>query len=96
VGHIYKILPFLVWYQRFSPLVGKTKVPMLNDMVKEKVADMQFWTTLLGFLVSTISIIANMPWVFKIGAYIMFIGTLMVIYNICFTLNFKAKEENAE
>jgi hypothetical protein len=32
-GHLYKIVPFLVWYQRFSPLIGKKKVPMLADMV---------------------------------------------------------------
>jgi hypothetical protein len=26
-GHLYKIVPFLVWFERFSPLVGKEKVP---------------------------------------------------------------------
>ena len=31
-GHLYKIVPFLVWYERFSPLIGKQKVPMLADM----------------------------------------------------------------
>ena len=29
-GHLYKIVPFLVWFGRFAPLVGKEKVPMLH------------------------------------------------------------------
>jgi len=29
-GHLYKIVPFLVWFERFAPLVGKEKVPMLH------------------------------------------------------------------
>lgn len=92
VGHIYKILPFLVWYQRYSSLVGKIKVPMLHDMVKENVADIQFWLTLIGFLLSAGAILVNIPLWFQIGALIMGIGTLMVIYNIYFTLNYKIKD----
>jgi len=86
VGHIYKILPFLVWYQRYSPLVGKLKVPMLNDMVKEKIADIQFWVTLAGLLLAISAIALKIPVVFQVGTMIMGIGTLLVIYNIYYTL----------
>lgn len=86
VGHIYKILPFLVWYQRYSPLVGKLKVPMLNDMVKEKIADIQFWVTLTGLLLAIIAIAFKVPVVFQVGTMVMGIGTLLVIYNIYYTL----------
>jgi len=86
VGHIYKILPFLVWYQRYSPLVGKIKVPMLNEMIKEKVADTQFWITLTGLLFGIFAIIIKTPFLFQIGAVMMGIGTLLVMYNIYFTL----------
>ncbi len=89
VGHIYKILPFLVWYQRYSPLVGKIKVPMLNDMVKERVADAQFWITLVGLLMSICAIFIEIPLLFQIGTVIMGAGTLLVIYNIYFTLNYR-------
>ncbi|MCF6174056.1 MAG: hypothetical protein L3J44_09825, partial [Campylobacteraceae bacterium] len=86
VGHIYKILPFLVWYQRYSPLVGKLKVPMLNDMVHEKVADIQFWITLIGLILAIGAITFKTPLVFQVGTMIMGIGTLLVIYNIYYTL----------
>ena len=92
VGHIYKILPFLVWYQRYSPLVGKIKVPMLNDMVHEKVADSQFWITLVGLLLAISAIMIKIPLIFQVGTVIMGIGTLLVIYNIYFTLVYGIEE----
>ena len=92
VGHIYKILPFLVWYQRYSPLVGKIKVPMLNEMVKEKVADIQFWITLVGLLFSMYAIAFGVSVMFQIGTVLMGIGTLMVLYNIYFTLVYGLEE----
>lgn len=89
VGHIYKILPFLVWYQRYSPLVGKIKVPMLNDMIVEKIADIQFWITLLGVVLSIAAMLFGLSTLFQIGTFTMGVGTLLVIYNIYFTLAYK-------
>ncbi len=86
VGHIYKILPFLVWYQRYSPLVGKIKVPMLHEMVKERVAIWQFWITTIGIVITTLSILFSIKFLFIIGTTIMAISTLLVIYNIYYTL----------
>ena len=86
VGHIYKILPFLVWYQRYSPLVGKIKVPMLNEMVKENVADIQFWITTVGVILCSIAIFTHIGSLFVVGAIIMALSTMLVIYNIYYTL----------
>ncbi len=92
VGHIYKILPFLVWYQRYSPLVGKIKVPMLHEMIKEKIADMQFWITTIGIFIASGGIIIKVGFLFKIGAIIMGIATILVMYNIYYTLTYGLKE----
>lgn len=37
-GHYYKIIPFLVWYHRFGPLVGTRKVPKVAELYSERVA----------------------------------------------------------
>jgi hypothetical protein len=31
-GHYYKILPFLIWFHRFGPLVGKKPVPKVIEL----------------------------------------------------------------
>ncbi len=89
VGHIYKILPFLVWYQRFAPLVGKQKVPMLNDMVIIPLADRQFWITLYGTLLSGIGLFFGWKYLFVLATLALVVGAGMVIKNMYYTLTYK-------
>ena len=35
-AHLYKIAPFLIWYHYVAPFVGKTKVPLLDQMILKK------------------------------------------------------------
>jgi len=93
VGHINKILPFLVWYQRFAPLVGKQKVPMLNDMVVIKVADRQFFITLYGTLISGFALLFGFKYLFVLGTLGMVVGAVMVIYNMYYTLVYEEKKK---
>ena len=37
-AHLYKIAPFLIWYHYVAPFVGKTKVPLLDQMILKKPA----------------------------------------------------------
>ncbi|HEY0838726.1 MAG TPA: hypothetical protein VGD74_00930 [Vulgatibacter sp.] len=37
-GHYFKIVPFIVWYHRFGPLVGKQKVPKVAELYSEGAA----------------------------------------------------------
>jgi len=34
-GMLYKITPFLIWTHRYAPLVGRTRVPLLKEMLPE-------------------------------------------------------------
>lgn len=38
-GHYYKILPFLVWFHRFGPRVGKQPVPRVADLYSARVGN---------------------------------------------------------
>lgn len=42
VGQMYKIVPFLVWFHKFSAKVGLEPVPMLKDMFDENYAKVEF------------------------------------------------------
>ncbi len=49
-GHYYKIVPFLVWYHRFGPLVGKRKVPKVADLFSARAANAGGALLVLGFV----------------------------------------------
>lgn len=39
IGHLFKILPFLVWTARYAPRAGREKVPLLTDLYNPRVAN---------------------------------------------------------
>lgn len=89
IGHLYKIIPFLVWFEKFSPLVGKQKVPMLMDMVPKKASYYQFAFTLLGTIVSTFGLIFAENSLFKAGISFLAIGAIFLINNIIYIIRYK-------
>ena len=77
-GHLYKIVPFLVWFERFAPLVGKEKVPMLHEMYSKEGASMFFWFTASGVVLAGFGLMAESDLFFKAGASFLFIGALFL------------------
>jgi len=77
-GHLYKIVPFLVWFERFAPLVGKEKVPMLHEMYSKEGASMFFWFTSSGVMLGGFGLMAQNDLSFKSGASFLFVGALFL------------------
>lgn len=88
-GHMYKIVPFLVWFERFSPLVGKEKVPMLADMVPVKSANFEFVFTALGVVLGTFGLLLGSNELFKAGASFLTVGALFLMHDIMYMIRFK-------
>ncbi|MDA3907777.1 MAG: hypothetical protein PF437_01685 [Sulfurimonas sp.] len=88
-GHVYKIVPFLVWFERFSPLVGKEKVPMLADMVPAKSSHAQFVFSGVGVAIITVAILAQNDTLIKAGASFLVVGALALVRNMFYMINYK-------
>jgi len=88
-GHLYKIVPFLVWYQRFSPLIGKQKVPMLADMIPKRSAKFQFAFSSSGVVIALIGILFGIDDLFKGGISFLLIGSIFMLKDLMFMINFK-------
>lgn len=88
-GHLYKIIPFLVWYERFSPYVGKRKVPMLADMIPVKSANMQFMFSSLGVVIIAIGILAMDDSIYKSGVSFLSVGAIFLLNDILYMIRFK-------
>jgi hypothetical protein len=88
-GHIYKIIPFLVWFERFSPLVGKQKVPMLADMVPYKSSQAQFIFSAIGVVLVTIAILFESNAMIGAGASFLVVGAFAFVRSVFYMINFK-------
>lgn len=88
-GHIYKIIPFLVWFERFSPLVGKQKVPMLADMLPARSSSAQLLFCALGVVVVAAAILLQDGLVLKAGASFLLMGALALLRSVFYMINYK-------
>ena len=88
-GHIYKIIPFLVWFERFSPLVGKEKVPMLVDMVPLNSTQAQFVFSGVGVVLVTFAILFENTQLINAGASFLVVGAFAFIRSVFYMINFK-------
>jgi len=81
-GHLYKIVPFLVWFERFAPLVGKEKVPMLHEMYNKEGATMMFWFTVSGVFFGGFGLLFESDILFKMGASFLFTGAMFLFIGM--------------
>lgn len=79
VGHLYKILPFLMWYHRYRDKVGKEPVPMLKDMVHQGLGDASFYLLNIGTVGAALSLsFENVPWTAGFAALLL-VGVLSLV-----------------
>ena len=78
IGHLYKIVPFLVWFERFAPLVGKEKVPMLHEMYSKEGASIMFWFSSAGVLLGGVGLLFESDILFKAGGSFLFTGAIFL------------------
>jgi hypothetical protein len=81
-GHLYKIVPFLVWFERFAPLVGKEKVPMLHEMYPKEQASMMFWYSSIGTAIGGIGVLFQNDYLFKSGASLLMFGAIFLYISM--------------
>ena len=82
IGYLYKIVPFLIWQARYGPLVGRQKVPLMRDLVHQRVAALSFW--LLNGALPAAVLCALLDWVvpLQIAAALLGAGLLLAAANV--------------
>ncbi len=81
-GNFYKILPFLVWFQRYAPLVEEQQVPMLHELVEQRMARMQFIFSTLGLFLTTLALLVVNALLFQIGSALLVMGGVFMLTQV--------------
>lgn len=82
VGQMYKIVPFLVWYHKYSSKVGIEKVPMLKEMYNDKSAGYGMYLMIAAILGSIYSLTFRNDIGLIISFSIMFFSSLIFLFNM--------------
>ena len=82
VGQMYKIVPFLVWYHKYSSKVGLEKVPLLKEMFNDKYAHIGFYLMLTALIGSIVSLAFNISALVFISFTIMFLSSIIFLFNM--------------
>ncbi len=81
VGKSYKILPFLSWLHRYSGTVGQAPVPLLRELVDERLAWASFALLLTGFGGVTAGLLLVDALVVQVAGVVYLAGTLGFALN---------------
>ncbi|WP_186576532.1 hypothetical protein [Aquibacillus kalidii] len=82
LGYLYKIVPFLWWTYKYSSQVGKISVPLLKDMVNEKLGVTLFSLFTFGTFGLTISGVLQMDIAVQLFQAIMLATSIAYLISI--------------
>jgi cbb3-type cytochrome oxidase subunit 1 len=80
IGMLYKIIPFLVWFGRYSPQIGRAKVPALADLYSTRLQAVGYWSFLVGIIAVCVATALGNGNGVRVGcaALAMAVGTLVL------------------
>lgn len=81
-AHLYKIAPFLIWYHYVAPFVGKTKVPLLDQMILKKPAYIGIGFNALGLVLYELSIWLEIKSLAHCGVACLLVSIVLVAINM--------------
>lgn len=86
IGMLYKIVPFLVWYQSYSRKIGGCKVPSLADLYSHGLQQAGYWTYLAGLGTTGAGIVLSNASLVRAGCSFSFLSLAVLVVNILFIL----------
>ena len=81
-ANLYKIIPFLMWFHTYSPYIGEKPVPMLHELLDEKLANLQIIYSTLGLISVSLSIIFNNTKLYQSGVTFLVFGSVLFFISV--------------
>lgn len=87
LGMLGKILPFFVWFHRYSDEIGRNKVPQLADMYSAKLQATGYWLHLAGLLSAAPAVASQCAPLAIIGCALLGANLLTFLINAALILS---------
>ncbi len=82
LGNLQKIVPFLVWNQRYASRIGREKVPLLRDLIHLPTARLAFWLFNGGILAEAVALALAQPLAISLAAIPVALALILCAINI--------------
>lgn len=82
IGQLHKIIPFLVWLNKYSEKVGLQKVPLMKEMVNEKLEKLEFYVMNIGVYGTFLAFVFNLKILILTASCITFLGAILLTCNL--------------
>jgi hypothetical protein len=86
MGMLYKIIPFLVWFGRYSRQIGRAQVPSLADLYSARLQAVGYWTFLAGLAVTCVAAVFSSEAGVRIGCGSVTVGVITLALNVVIML----------
>jgi hypothetical protein len=94
-GMLYKIVPFLVWMHRFSPLAGKAPIPMMADLLPRRHAHRQQWLHTAAVALLLAAALGQQPWLVRLAGLAFAAAGGYLWWNLLRAVRFRAPQRTA-
>jgi hypothetical protein len=71
LGEMYKIIPFLVWLNKYAPRAGIAVVPTMKEMVNDRLAKAELVLFCAGVIIAGTGLIIQPQMLFGIGSLLL-------------------------
>jgi hypothetical protein len=82
IGMLYKIIPFLVWFGRYSRQIGRARVPSLADLYSARLQALGYWAWLAGLAATGGAIVLSNETGVRIGCGFLAFGVTTLAFNV--------------
>jgi len=79
---LYKIIPFLVWFGRYSQHIGRAKVPALADLYSPQLQAAGYWSWVAGLIVVCTAIVLTSEIGVRIGSILLAVSLGTLMFNV--------------
>lgn len=78
-AHLYKIVPFLVWFERYAPYVDEREVPMLHQLLPARWANIQWSFAVAGLVIIAAAIGSGSNVLWQFGALLLVLSGVVLL-----------------
>lgn len=78
-AHLYKIVPFLVWFERYAPYVDEREVPMLHQLLPTQWANIQWGFSVTGSVTIAVAMGSDSSVLWHTGAMLLVFSGVVLL-----------------